>query len=105
GIRPGRLRPDCDGGGTPRKAQQFASVYHHDTSPLRIAAITRLDALQGLPAHRTPHSITSSASATNLSGISRPSALAVFALMTNSNLVGCNPGRSAGASPRRMRPT
>jgi hypothetical protein len=39
-------------------------------------------------AKQSPYSITSSASASNLSGISRPSALAVFALMTNSNLVG-----------------
>src|SRR5262249_38663334 len=51
------------------------------------------------------HSMTSSASARNLSGISRPRAVAFFALMTNSNLVGCNTGRSAGASPLRMRPT
>src|SRR5262249_8401817 len=35
------------------------------------------------------HSITSSASASSLGGMSRPSALAVLRLMTNSNLVGC----------------
>src|SRR5215831_10475189 len=45
------------------------------------------------------HSITSSASATNLSGIRRPSALAVLRLITNSNLVGCCTGRSAGLAP------
>jgi hypothetical protein len=65
------------------------------------------------PRHRTPqsydelpppHWITSSASAISLSGISRPSALAVFLLMTSSNLVGWNTGRSAGLSPLRMRP-
>ena len=39
------------------------------------------------------HSITSSASASNLSGISRPSAFAVFRLMTNSNLVDWQIGR------------
>src|SRR5262245_41135211 len=52
----------------------------------------------------TFHSITSSASASSLSGIARPSALAVFRLMTRSNLVGCRTGRSAGFSPFRIRP-
>jgi signal transduction histidine kinase len=51
-----------------------------------------------------PHSITSSASASNLSGISRPSAFAVLRLMTNSNLVGSITGRSLSFSPLRMRP-
>src|SRR5262249_25672307 len=50
------------------------------------------------------HSITSSASASNLSGTSRPSAFAVLRFMTISNLVGCNTGRSAGCSPLRIRP-
>jgi hypothetical protein len=51
------------------------------------------------------HSITSSARASSIGGISRPSALAVCKLMTNSNLVACNTGMSAGFSPLRMRPT
>jgi hypothetical protein len=42
------------------------------------------------------HSITSSARAMTVGGISRPSALAVLRLMTRSNLVGCTTGRSAG---------
>src|SRR5262245_23154911 len=42
------------------------------------------------------HSITSSASASSLSGIWRPSAFAVFRLITNSNLVGCWTGSSPG---------
>src|SRR5262249_28616548 len=50
------------------------------------------------------HSITSSASASNLSGISRPSALAVLTLITSSNFVGSTTGRSPGLSPLRMRP-
>jgi hypothetical protein len=45
------------------------------------------------------YSITASARATTAGGISSPMALAVFRLMTNSNLVGCNTGRSAGFSP------
>src|SRR5262249_49414388 len=47
------------------------------------------------------HSITSSASASSLSGIWRPSALAVLRLITNSYLVGACTGRSAGFSPLR----
>src|SRR5262249_56331399 len=50
----------------------------------------------------TPHSITSSDSASNLSGISRPSAFAVWRLITNSNLVGCSTGKSAGLAPFRI---
>ena len=35
-------------------------------------------------------------------GIVSPSALAVFRLITNSNLVGCSTGRSAGLAPFRI---
>src|SRR5262249_45949143 len=48
------------------------------------------------------HSITSSATASNLSGTSRPNALAVFKLTTSSNLVGCMTGISAGRVPLRI---
>ena len=50
------------------------------------------------------YSITSSASASNVGGILRPSAFAVLRLMINSNLVGSITGRSAGFSPLRIRP-
>ena len=53
---------------------------------------------------RHAHSITSSASASSLSGISRPSDLAVLRLITNSNLSDRTTGRSAGFSPLRIRP-
>src|SRR5262245_35611145 len=43
------------------------------------------------------HSITSSARASKVAGTSRPSALAVLRLITNSNLVGACTGRSAGS--------
>jgi hypothetical protein len=52
----------------------------------------------------TPHSITSSAVASSVGGTSRPSILAVPALMTSSNLVACTTGRSASLAPLRMRP-
>src|SRR5262249_28130509 len=51
------------------------------------------------------HSITSSASASSLSGIWRPSAFAVLRLMTSEYFVGCMTGRSVGFVPLRMRPT
>src|SRR6516165_12821086 len=50
------------------------------------------------------YSITSSASASSLSGIWRPSAFAVLRLMLNSIFVACITGKSAGFSPLRMRP-
>src|SRR6516162_121866 len=50
------------------------------------------------------HSITSSARASSVDGISRPSARAVCMLITNSNLVDCTTGRSAGLAPLRICP-
>src|SRR5262249_43341836 len=51
------------------------------------------------------HSITSSARASSLGGISMPNAFAVARLMTRSNLVPRSTGRSPGFSPLRIRPT
>src|SRR5262249_4190588 len=48
------------------------------------------------PPHLRGHSMTSSARASSLSGISRPSAFAVLRLISNSNFVDCWTGRSAG---------
>src|SRR5262249_36062319 len=50
----------------------------------------------------TFHSINSSARSRNESGIASPSALAVFTLITSSNLVGCSTGRSAGRIPCKI---
>ena len=50
------------------------------------------------------YSITSSAAARSVGEKVRPSALAVFALITSSNLVDCCTGKSAGFAPLRMRP-
>src|SRR5216684_585148 len=52
-----------------------------------------------------PYSMTSSARAKMDWGIVKPSALAVFRLMTNSNVVGCWTGKSAGLAPFRISPT
>jgi hypothetical protein len=51
------------------------------------------------------HSSISSAATSNVCGIERPRALAVFRLTISSNLVGCRNGKSAGLSPLRNRLT
>src|SRR5262249_57454436 len=43
-----------------------------------------------------PHSITSSARATSIGGTSKPSALAVLRLISNSSFVDCSIGNSPG---------
>ena len=48
------------------------------------------------------YSITSSAWASNVDEIVRPSAFAVFLLIATSNFVGCSTGRSAGFAPLRI---
>jgi hypothetical protein len=50
------------------------------------------------------YSITSSAIESTPGGTSMPSARAVCRLMTNSNLINCSTGRSAGLAPLRMWP-
>jgi hypothetical protein len=55
-------------------------------------------------AARNCYWITSSAVATRISGMVRPSAFAILRLMASANLVGRTTGRSAGFSPLRMRP-
>ena len=47
------------------------------------------------------HSITLSARTNNASGTVTPIALAVFRLITSSNLVGCSTGMSATLLPRK----
>src|SRR5215831_13874294 len=51
------------------------------------------------------HSITSSARASRVGGISRPIAFAVLRLIVSSNFVGCSIGRSAGLAPCKIRLT
>src|SRR5262249_59138372 len=49
-----------------------------------------------------PHSITSSARASNVGGNSRPSNLAAARFIVISNLVGCSTGMSRGFAPLRI---
>src|SRR5207248_4744443 len=55
--------------------------------------------------HPPHHSITCSAPASSILGITMPRAFAVLRLITSSNFVGACTGRSAGLAPRRMRLT
>ena len=48
------------------------------------------------------YSITSSARVSSVGGMLMPSALAVLKFITNSNLVGCSTGRSAGFAPLKI---
>src|SRR5215510_2227736 len=63
---------------------------------------------KNIPTHHTEerapvhHWMISSARTRTDGGIVRPSALAVLALITSSNLVGCSTGRSAGLAPLRI---
>ena len=50
------------------------------------------------------HSMTLSARVSKVAGTSMPSDLAVCRLMTNSNLVDCTTGKSAGLAPLRILP-
>src|SRR5262249_11898365 len=55
-----------------------------------------------MPVYLGASLITFSARIITTGGIVRPRALAVFRLITNSNLVGCSTGRSAGLVPLRI---
>jgi len=95
-----RREPGHGEGARPRSAADAARARRRGDRVTAKIKRREFIAASDLPAH----SITSSASASNLSGISRPSAFAVLRLITSSNLVGCTIGRSAGLSPLRIRP-
>src|SRR5262244_4161251 len=88
-----------------RQVQSDRSNLAHGWLPFAAVSIRQQFGTQmpqgGHPPH---HSITSSASNWSALGTSRPSNLAACALMTNSNLVDCTTGRSAGFAPFKIRP-
>src|SRR5262249_27507679 len=91
-------------GGVRRPAVQESDHWHRGllcTRPER----PRRRAAEAYKERAPPHSITSSARASSVVGISRPMALAVLRLNTSSYRVGAWTGRSAGFSPLRMRST
>ena len=84
----------------------FAVCNFAKNVALQVSTFTTISANndQGAVQQIAAYSITSSAIASTLAGISRPSAFAILRLMTRLNLVGCITGKSAGRSPLRMRP-
>jgi hypothetical protein len=68
---------------------------------------TSFSAISGLMhcSKKSSYSITSLAAACSVSGTVRPSAFAVFKLITRSNLVICITGKSPGLAPLRILPT
>src|SRR2546428_2861812 len=98
---------------TPHAPAVYASCSASPPPHATLASRRPATALPGPDLHRliAPallgaflHSITSSAMESRLSENVTPSALAVLRLITNSNLVGCATGRSAGLAPLRLRP-
>src|SRR5262245_18697052 len=70
-----------------------------------LSAKTGRERVQQWIHQKADYSITSSASASRVGGISTPSAFAVARLMTSSNLVPSSTGSSPGFSPLSIRPT
>src|SRR4029077_9228837 len=89
-----------------RRAKEHPDAPH-TLALLRARGVRHRNRRAGKPRDELapPHSITSSARASSDGGTVRPSALAVFRLITSSYLVGACTGRSAGFSPLRMRST
>lgn len=84
-LKPGRMR--CSA----RHPKADTSVVCAKGSPSQF----RTRATQ----QRRLYSITSSARACSIGGTVMPNAFAALRLMTNSNLVGCITGKSAGLAP------
>src|SRR6516162_11683058 len=86
-----------------RQVQSDRSNLAHGWLPFAADSIRQQFGTQmpqgGHPPH---HSSTSSARASTVAGISRPSDLAVFRLITSSYLVAACTGRSAGFSPTTL---
>src|SRR5215475_6747360 len=90
-----------------RERRQFRQLDPTLPVPQSFAPPERIQhhLIQDVLVRNPSYSITSSARASSVGGISRPSAFAVLRLITNWNLVGCTTGISAGLVPLRMRPT
>src|SRR6516164_1988785 len=88
--------------GACRRDVRFTPKADIGTQPRNVCFVPKAD----IPhcSEESRYSITSSARAESVGGISNPSVFAVFRLITNWKLVGCITGRSPGFSPLRMRP-
>jgi hypothetical protein len=99
-VKTGKSRSEQMFSGLPPKADLTADIVDVSQVP-KPDSCSAANEVHKLDAY----SITSSARASTLAGMSRPSALAVLRLITSSYLVGACTGRSAGFSPLRMRST
>jgi hypothetical protein len=94
----------CVARGPERPISQWWTLQGVRDQGARLAAADARNDEQGCQRRATiGHSITSSARASNVGGMDRPSALAVFKLIARSNLVGSWIGKSLGLAPLRMR--
>jgi hypothetical protein len=73
-------------------SRSICSAARFDRGPMRSTGASLLS----IAAVRKVYSITSSARASTVPGMVRPSVLAVLRLMTRSNLVGCSTGNIGG---------
>src|SRR5207244_8241888 len=113
-LRPAQLRELLQEGGEARLKFRVVGAGRHEhanaSHPLGLLRARRARPSYCRAAEKrdelaADHSITSSARNRIDVGTVTPSDLAVLRLTTNSNLVGCSTGKSAGAAPLRMRPT
>jgi hypothetical protein len=107
GIDPARSRPVRTAlGEYHRRAAPNRPPICRNTAPQDRGYSAYLDGGQFAIAARRAggriHSITSSARASSIAGISRPSAFAVLRLILSSNLVGRSNGISPGLAPLRI---
>jgi hypothetical protein len=105
-VRYQARRYDHWGHGQTNSAQSFLVRSTPVSRPAGGTGDGLLSAMSG-PMHRSKiasYSITSSASESRLSEIFSPRNLAVLTLITNSNLVDCVTGKSAGLVPLSTRP-
>src|SRR5262249_60749595 len=101
-LYPGRARRFLQHGGARAAATRAVPkrLRGHDLARAPRAAAPREPVPSGSGGGiKSAHSITSSASASSLSGISSPSVFAVLRLSTSSNLTGCCTGSSLGLVP------
>src|SRR5262249_60609576 len=93
-FRDGTYRTDVAAAG--KVYRQYRGRQSSGSGPKGVRPSAARSEMNSRPA---AHSITLSARARNAGGTVKPSALAVFRLMTNSNMVGCATGRWARLVP------
>jgi hypothetical protein len=85
--------------------QTLTRLFHVSALPPKADISCCLSDVRFVPkADIVTYSITLSARASSVGGISRPRNLAALRLITSSNFVACVTGMSAGFSPLRTRP-